>query len=136
MQLQMLSTSNEMVAPALVEPKIDEGAKLIRQLDEAAFPVSAALWFYEEESGEWRLIIATPKYDELGVRDTLRLIQQVLVPRRGVFDLPNIIVTSPGSRLIAGLRERLKSSADVLGTRVAGQVVGDTYVSDAYIYRV
>jgi hypothetical protein len=58
------------------------------------------------------------------------------VPRRGVFDLPNIIVTSPGSRLIAGLRDMLRSSPDVLGARVGGQVIGDTYVPDAYTYRV
>ncbi len=54
----------------LVNQQIDDGRKLLEQLDAQPFPrrfpVSAALWYYWPEAERWRLVIISPVADRKG----------------------------------------------------------------------
>jgi hypothetical protein len=47
-----------MASGTLVRTDIDAGINLIRALDERGFGVSAALWLYNSDVDNWRMIIA------------------------------------------------------------------------------
>ena len=121
----------------LVEKDIDEGRRLIQTLDQAGFPVTAALWSYLPEAVAWRLLIASPKVRLLGPRATYAIIQQQLL--KAAIDIPLycITVVSPEEHLIAELRIFADTDpAPYLGgTYLVGAVLGDVYLEKAYLYR-
>ena len=50
----------------LVGPDLEAGKQFIRALDASGLEVRAEFWLYLEESGDWRLYIATPLVKEHG----------------------------------------------------------------------
>lgn len=50
---------------ALVESKIAEGIRLIKQLDKDGNSPSLATWYFYADVEEWRLLIAGPNFDIL-----------------------------------------------------------------------
>ena len=68
-----LLSPRESLAPRL------EGWKLIVLLDETGFRISVAFWAFDEnESGRWRLFIASPFVDKHGPLKAYRHIQAIL----------------------------------------------------------
>ncbi len=49
-----------MVSTTLVDTQIEDGEKILRQLDADRFNVDSALWFFESEKEKWIFLIATP----------------------------------------------------------------------------
>ena len=131
-----------MVKTVLVERDIEDGRRLLLALDQTNVPaggfrIAAALWLYSGDPPEWRLIIATPLVDQLGVRSTYSAIQKVLdslSPDIGL-TLQNISVVKPGDSLVRTLGRVLRVGA-AAGVRFARNTVGDTYIEDSYIYRL
>ena len=66
-----------MAKTILVGPDLAWGEEILRALDQAKFPITAALWVLRKErSDDWELIVATPLYDKLGAQPAyLRLIE-------------------------------------------------------------
>lgn len=66
----------------LVEQQIEDGRKLLEQLDAEPFPrrfpVSAALWYYWPEAERWRLVIVSPVADRKGPNYGYTRIQEAL----------------------------------------------------------
>ena len=127
-----------MVTAALVDSKIEAGRWLVELLDESNFPVNAALWFLREESGSWRLVLATPLFDSFGSRETYRRLQQVLRDSSDgapAFGVNEIQVVSPEDELIRLLRTTVKVGPGLSGIRFTGNTINGVYVEDAYIYR-
>lgn len=56
-----------MVKAPLVTPDAAFGEAILSELDAAHFPISVALWLKEED--EWTLVLGTPEYDKLGLRE-------------------------------------------------------------------
>jgi len=71
-----------MYKTALVEQQIDDGRKLLEQLDAlpfpGRFPVPAALWYYWPEAARWRLVIVSPIADTKGPHYGYTRIQEAL----------------------------------------------------------
>jgi hypothetical protein len=55
-----------MVKKKLVAELIDDGAKLLRELDRLSFPVEAMFWLHLAEEDYWRLVIASTLVHDLG----------------------------------------------------------------------
>jgi hypothetical protein len=53
---------------------IDAGAALTQKLDESGLPVTTALWFFDSEIVEWRLLFASPEMGSEGPRAVYRKI--------------------------------------------------------------
>ena len=95
-----------MATPILVGEDVELGREVFEALrKDEALRVRAALWWYDQESREWRYLIATPEYYERGpkaaylrVRSALK--KAGLLPR---LPLRRVIVTHPADQLVRGL---------------------------------
>ena len=127
------------VTQHLSEDMIKAGANLVGYLDQAQFPVQAAVWLYREEADLWRLVIASPGVKSKGPRKAYARIQAVLTqipedqPRVG---LQNISIVDVRDPLISLLRTTVKTGTGISGIRFSRNTINGTYVEDAYIYRL
>jgi hypothetical protein len=123
-----------MVTDVLVTDGIREGARLLRALDDARFPVTAALWHLRD--GRWRYIVATPLVDIDGPIKAYSQINEVLHSRAIGLELSNIAVARPQDPLITSIASVLHTDPkDVVGIRFTEDTIDRTFVEGAYIYR-
>jgi hypothetical protein len=114
------------------------GRNLIAALDNADFPVSAALWLLNPEAGDWRLLIATPR--ALG-KNLSQAYTQLHDVARKLPEFPLLLsavsLVQPENSLIVQLRKALKTGpTDIAGIRFSHNEIDGTYIEDAYIYRL
>ena len=126
-----------MGATALVTPEdIVKGKEIVRALDASGFLVRSAFWFYIPDGEEWRLILATPKVDELGPRGAYATAQQVLRTLPGKIEFEHITLVSPNDPLVKLLRVAVGTPPDALADiRFTKNVINNVLIEDAYIYR-
>lgn len=100
------------------------------------FPACGVLWLLESENG-WRLLIATPKVDEVGRRKAYEELGSLT---RGVVPGPNqllrIELISPKDPLYQALRAVFGKTKSVEGARLGNTQVGGIYIEDAYLYEI
>lgn len=127
------------VTDALSVEMISAGQALIRELDKAGFAVSSALWLYLDEADRWRFLVANP---EVGVSGPRRAYKQVLavrgkMPLEDRIDLNDISVIDSKDPLISSLKTKLATLPNgSRGTRFMRTVINNTFIDDAYIYRL
>lgn len=129
-----------MASGALVRADIDAGINLIRALDEKKFGVAAALWLYNGDVENWRMVIAYrgPRKDlEKKYLDaaTIAANWRKARPDAPILDLSKVKITSADDRLIAGLGTAMR--VDGLGeVRFSHNTIDGIYVEDALIHRL
>jgi hypothetical protein len=129
-----------MATGTLVRSDIDAGLGLIRALDAGSFGVSAALWLYNSDLDNWRMVIAYrgPKKDlekKYLEAATISADWRNAYPDDPILDLSKVKITSADDRLIAGLRPAIR--VDGLGeVRFSHNTVNGIYVEDALIHRL
>lgn len=122
---------------ALTTGDIDFGKELWRALRASkSFPAQGVLWLLESDNG-WRLLIATPRVDEVGRQ---KAYEQLANATRGVVPGANqplrIELISPKEPLYQALRSVFAQTASVEGARLGNTQVGGMYIEDAYLYEV
>ncbi len=123
-----------MAKTSLVDKYINDGRRLISALDRDGFLIDTAMWFYSEELDEWRLIVATPLVDQLGLRETLRRVQSIMGNLTSIsLSLSDISLLSPDNNLVNAIKTTVRRSKDVT---LKGTVTNGILVNDAYIYCV
>lgn len=124
--------------PTLVDADMKAGEALLSRLDDIKFNVKAALWFYVQESEEWRLIIASPIVDKDGPTKAYEKVQSQLQELDGGYKLSlrNISLVSPGDKLIKALESVIKTGKSISHIRFTRNVVNGLFIEDAYIYRL
>jgi hypothetical protein len=126
-----------MVKTALVSTDIERGSELLEVLDRAGLKMAVALWAVLSEYEDWRLVVSSRQLDSRGIRDGYGLIFDAL--RAAGFTpekTPTITLRRMTDPLIKDLRRRYRKFKDVEGMRPGGQMIGDTFVEDAYVYRI
>jgi hypothetical protein len=122
---------------ALTTWDIDFGRQLWQSLREnRIFPVQGVLWLLEPENG-WRLLVATPRVDEVGRRkayEELANVTRGVVP--GANQPSKIELISPRQAFYQALRSVFGKTASVEGARLGNTQVGGMYIEDAYLYEV
>ena len=101
------------------------------------FPANGALWLFQPDSGEWHLLIATPRVDEIGPKRAYEELTQVT--RRIEADpeqLLRIELVSPRLPFYEALRSVFGKTASVEGARLGNTQIGGMYISDAYLYEI
>ncbi len=126
------------VKAALVKEDLHDGKRLIEALDKANFKVQAALWFYLADSDEWRLYISSPFVEKEGPRKSYNFIQKILarLAPPSSFSLTDITVLSPSSNLVKLMRVAVRTGPGISGIRFTRNVINNTLIEDAYIYRI
>jgi len=124
---------------ALATEYVEGGARLLKAMDQAEFDVCAALWLYNSEISAWRLIVATPKLEQLGPRAIYLQIQSMLAelePSCNI-ELGDISVVNPESNLIKSLRAGYKTSPDAIEkTVLTNGSINSVFIEGAVIYRM
>lgn len=116
---------------------IDFGKKLWEVLrSHKAFPADGAFWLLESENG-WRLLIATPRVDDVGRRkayEELGSLTRGVVP--GLNQPLRTELISPKDPLYQALRAIFGKTRSVEGARLGNTQVGGIYIEDAYLYEI
>lgn len=126
-----------MAKTTLVGPDLALAEEILGTLDAAKFPITVALWLLQKERDEWKLVIATPLYDQLGAQKAyLQLIKTLSSDGPvALSDLP-IRLESNHRPLIKALRKLFGKAASVQGMRLGLQSIGGVWIDDAYVYRI
>src|SRR5438309_1585911 len=101
------------------------------------FPAKGALWLFQSESGEWHLLIATPRVDEIGPRKAYEELADITrnIPADSA-QLLRIELISPRLPFYQALRSVFGKTASVEGARLGNTQVGGIYIDDAYLYEI
>jgi hypothetical protein len=114
------------------------GAQILQILDRAKVKVSVALWAHLSEYEDWRLVFASRRFDAF---PTMMKAYGLLLGtmRAGGIPIekePPVMILPMTSPFIKDLRRRYAKSKNVEGLRPGGQLFGDRFVEDGYIYRI
>ncbi len=127
------------VKESLSTEMISAGSELIRRLDEAGFDVSAAFWFYDQESNVWRFIIASPEVRAHGLKTTYKQVQSVVAAmpeQQPRIPLKDISVVDSNDALVSLMRVAIRTGDGISGIRFSRNIVNGVLIEDAYIYRL
>ncbi|MBI4908627.1 MAG: hypothetical protein HY820_33715 [Acidobacteria bacterium] len=122
---------------ALVSIEVTRGSEVVRALDSAGVKLNAALWAVLPEYGDWRLVLASRRFDLPDPREGYGLLHVALdaagfTPRT----TPTILILPTTDPFVKALRKRFGKTSSVEGMRLGGQMIGDRFFEDAYVYRI
>jgi len=121
----------------LVSVDIERGSQLLHILEGEKLKVSVALWMYASEYEDWRLVVSARRFDGLAPRDAYRLLHDSLAAAGfPIGKTPPVMILSMSDPFIKELRRMFGKAASVEGMRLGGQMIGDRFVQDAYVYRI
>ena len=129
---------NTVVKEQLTSAMVDAGAELTKKLDERAFPITA-LWLFESEVNEWRLVFASPEVATSGPREVYERIRQAiddLKEKAAAAPLSAIALMDAESDLVRLLRVALRTGTGVNRIHFSKNVINGHFIDDALIYRV
>ena len=122
---------------SMVSIDIDTGSELIDKLEAAKVRLGAALWACLSEYGDWRLIVSSRQFDSLDLRDAYGLLHDSLdaagiAPEKA----PAVMILPMNDPFIRDLRRHFAKAKGVDGMRLGGQMFGDRFIEDGYVYRI
>jgi len=122
---------------ALVNVDIERGTEIVDALEGANIRVNVALWAHLAEYEDWRLVLSARRFDAMDLRDAYGLLHDALA-RAGftVRKTPSILILSMSDPSIRELRRIFGKTKSVEGMRLGGQMFGDRFIEDAYVYRI
>jgi len=123
----------------LVESDIEKGKQVINLLIKANFPINYAVWLYSSDKYEgWRLVIATPKYDDEGPLSAYRELNNVIRNHGTEWILwsKKIQLVSTKDATIRSLEKDYPSDKPFPVQTVSGSTSDNIYVEQAYLYPI
>ena len=121
----------------MVSVDIDKGAELVEALERAKVKVNVAAWMYLPEYEDWRLVVAARQFDSLDLLDAYGLLHESLAPAGFTArNTPTIMILRMADPFIKELRRLFAKTKSIEGMRLGGQVFGDRFVEDGYVYRI
>ena len=118
----------------LVRKLIDDGARLLAMLDAQEFPISAALWFYLQETMAWKLVVVSDVAGTPGPLEAYMQIQKAMMGLNLELALDDIMVMSPTSKNFQDFRRRIEGVAKIALLNRKPHSEGVPF-EDAYVYR-
>lgn len=122
---------------ALVSFDIENGKEVVEALDRDGKTPNVALWAKLPQYENWRLVIASDRLDQSSSRSGYSEINEAL-KKSGIpiQREPSIFLRAMDKPFIMALRDIFAKAADTYGMRLGGQVFGDQYIEDAFVYRI
>lgn len=116
----------------LVERLTEDGARLLKALDERGFPVNAALWYQDPNTAIWKLVLVTPVAGGPGWSEAYSQIQSAMSRLNLKFFLDDIRLMDPNSPTFPDFRRRMEG---VVSSSDLQPKDSPVVFHDAYIYR-
>lgn len=111
--------------------------RIVSLLEDAGIPVLVAMWIKLPEYGDWRLLLASKKFDNLSFGDAAARIHKVLLNGGlEVWEIPSLFILKTSTPFIRDLRKMFRNTANVAGMRLGGRMWGDRFVDDALTYKI
>ena len=121
----------------MVSLDIDRGAELLDTLERAKLRIGVALWMYSPEYEDWRLVVSARQFDSLDLRDAYRLLNDSLAAAGFTpAKTPPVMILPKTDPFIKELRRLFGKTKSVEGRRLGGQMIGDRFIEDGYVYRI
>jgi hypothetical protein len=121
----------------LVSYDIENGKEVIDALDQDGKGPNVALWAKLPDYENWRLVIASDRLDQsssrIGYSEINAALEKAGIPIRRE---PSIFLRPMDNPMIQALRGVFASASDTYGMRLGGQMFGDKYLEDAFVYRI
>jgi hypothetical protein len=123
---------------ALTGPDIEFGRAMWHSLrGNKKFPIKGILWLFQLKSGEWHLLIATPRVDLVGPKNAYAELAETTKNIRGdELKLLKVELISPKHPLYQALRSVFGETASVDGVRLGNTQIGGLYIDEAYLYEI
>ena len=121
----------------MVSLDITRGSELLDALDRANLKVRVAIWMFLSEYEDWRLVVSARQLDSLNLRDAYRLLNDTLAAAGFTPEkTPPILILPLTDPSMKELRQLFSKARSVDGMRLGGQMIGDRFDQDAYVYRI
>jgi hypothetical protein len=119
----------------LVDRRIDDGQRLIQQLVQDGFPVTAAFWLRASEESWWHLYIASKVVDDAGPAKAYRTVQTSLQKLVGTtMSLDDVKVIGASKPITRDVMKIAKRYSGRVPLRFGGAQLGNVSVEEALIY--
>ena len=126
-----------MATPTLVDRRIDHGGRLLAELDVAGVPIESAFWLFRSEWDEWRLVLATPLFDQFGPLKAYRRLLDVYDADSTIsFRSDNITAVGTDNIRVQELRSLFRKLPPEFGNRFEDRFIQGREVENAYVYRL
>jgi hypothetical protein len=126
-----------MASTTLVGDLIAQGREVVTHLEQAGIDVDIALWLQDEDSGDWRLVVASPYVDRHGPRPVYERLVEILTTMH-VPDLRLGDVRLLGVRdsFVRELKRLVGTNEGLHDIRLDHLAIGGQTFRSARIYRV
>lgn len=126
-----------LVIEQLTQDMIDQGAQLVVRLDKLRISVRVAMWFLDDETGQWRLLLACPEIRTIGPKALYKRVRSILLKMSNPYSIPldRIAIMDPQSRVFKSFIGVIGTSEEISGIRFTNNVINGLRITDAYIYR-
>ena len=122
---------------AMVSIDVSQGSEILEALERAHVKVSVALWMFLSDFEDWRLVVSSRQFDTADPRDAYRLLHDSLSSAEVASKkTPAIIILPTSDPFVRELRRIFGKTKNVDGMRLGGQMIGDRFVQDAYVYQI
>lgn len=127
-----------LVRTALTPEMIAMGRELLVRLDALDTGFEAAFWLFDEEIGEWRLVLASPRVRISGSRILYRKVNRALAKLGAatVLSLEMISITDQRDPIVQSLVHALGSASSVDGVRLDNATVDGMRIPGSLLYRL
>lgn len=125
-----------MAHPALVGVDVLQGERVVRLLEDEGIKLSLALWLLTDEYADWRFVLAAKELDPLTPFAQVKLIQDVLRKSIAVEQMPTLSIMNTQHPFARSLHKLFGKAKSVKGMRLGGQLIGDRFIEDAFVYRI
>lgn len=120
----------------VTQQDLADGARLIQELDQVNFPVTAAFWAYDPQLERWRFIIAAPPAKIESLISAYGIIQKAISDNGLGISLDRVSLISDNDPTLANLQALGNSDAqDVVEVSVGRAEVAGRVLDDIHVYR-
>jgi hypothetical protein len=104
---------------ALTAAMISSGHQLINALDKASVTVPTAYWSLDEDSDQWRLVLAPPKVKQIGHRKAYSVVgHAVRTLNRREITMSNVSVVDQNDAVPRAVRSFIRTGPNTHNVRV------------------
>jgi hypothetical protein len=126
-----------MVDEPLTDEMIESGANLLRALDKVNISIRAALWLFINDTGRWRLFVASPEVRDLGPKKIYSKIAAILKRGAGFasLGLDQVAVIDTRDPLVQSFVGMVGTGMGIGAIRIRNSSFNGIHIGDALIYR-
>lgn len=129
---------NTLVKEQLTDAMIEAGEMITRKLDESGLPISLALWLFQPDNNQWRLLFASPLLATAGPRAIYQKIDEAratLGSEAEHLPLSAIGLLDTRHQLAQLLPLAVRTGPGVSRIRFSRNAINGHFIEDALIYR-